>query len=266
MIYAIPEGYYLVVTYILSGIIGLCVGSFLNVVIYRVPLAMSLATPASHCPKCGRKIKWYDNIPVISYIILGGKCRSCKEKISFRYTAVEILNALLWLLSVYVFHDNAVYAVIAMIVSSVSICVFFIDIEHMIIPDRFHFITLPFAILSIFCDTEYDYVSHLIGFGAAAIIFIGIALIGKAWLKKDALGGGDVKLLIVYGLLLGWQKLLLTVLIASISGSVFMIIKKIKEKESREIPFAPFLVAGLIISLFFGNVIIDFYTSLILNV
>ena len=76
MIYAIPEGYYLVVTYILSGIIGLCVGSFLNVVIYRVPLSMSLATPASHCPKCGSKIRWYDNIPVVSYIILGGKCRS----------------------------------------------------------------------------------------------------------------------------------------------------------------------------------------------
>ena len=85
-----------VVALILAGVLGLCVGSFLNVVIYRLPNGMNLAKPASHCPKCKKEIKWYDNIPVLSYIILGGKCRNCKTHISFRYTLVELLNAILW--------------------------------------------------------------------------------------------------------------------------------------------------------------------------
>ena len=94
------ETVYLVFTYVLTGLLGLCIGSFLNVVIYRVPLGMSVVYPPSHCPKCDYKLKWYDNIPVLSYCLLGGKCRSCGEHISFRYTVVELANMLLWLASV----------------------------------------------------------------------------------------------------------------------------------------------------------------------
>ena len=100
------DEYILIVTYILAGLVGLCVGSFLNVVIYRVPNDMSLAKPASHCPKCGYVLHWYDNIPILSYLMLGGKCRKCKEHISIRYTLVEIFNMLLWLLSVYLFWEE----------------------------------------------------------------------------------------------------------------------------------------------------------------
>lgn len=265
MIFPIPDGYYLIITYVLGAIIGLCVGSFLNVVIYRVPLGMSVAFPASHCPKCGYKLRWYDNIPVLSYIILGGKCRSCKEHISFRYTLVELLTAALWVLCVYLFNDNVIYMVCAIITCSVGVCVTFIDLEHMIIPDRFHLIMLPVAVLSIFCDAEYDYISHLIGFGAAIILFIGIAWLGKKILKREALGGGDVKLAIVSGLLLGWQKLILMMLVASVVGSVVMLVKRVKNGESKEIPFAPFLVFGLLVALLVGNPIISAYAALIVG-
>ena len=132
------DNYYLIVTYILAGLIGLCVGSFLNVVIYRVPNEMSLSKPRSHCPKCDCVLHWYDNIPILSYIMLGGKCRNCKESISIRYTLVEILNMLLWILSVYLFYEvSIVYCIISMICCSLLICVFFIDLEHMLIFNRF---------------------------------------------------------------------------------------------------------------------------------
>ena len=100
------DDYILIVTYILSGLIGLCVGSFLNVVIYRIPNNMNLSKPASHCPKCDYQLHWYDNIPVLSYLMLGGKCRKCKQPISIRYMLVELSNMLLWLLAVYLFWEN----------------------------------------------------------------------------------------------------------------------------------------------------------------
>ena len=97
------EHFYLICAYVLSGILGLCVGSFLNVVIYRWPNNMSIAKPSSHCPTCKYELRWYDNIPVLSYLMLGGKCRSCKTHISFRYTAVEVANTVLWLLCAFLF-------------------------------------------------------------------------------------------------------------------------------------------------------------------
>ena len=124
------ETYYLIVTYVLFGLFGLCVGSFLNVVIYRLPNGMSLAKPNSHCPKCKYELRWYDNIPVISYLMLGGKCRSCKTHISFRYTAVELANMIMWLASALLFWERSVVmAIIYAIVSSLFICIFFIDLE-----------------------------------------------------------------------------------------------------------------------------------------
>lgn len=109
------------------ALVGLAVGSFLNVVIYRVPLGMSVATPASHCPNCNASLKWYDNIPVVSYCILGGKCRSCKTHIPFRYTIVELANMLLWIVCVARFSGNVIYGGVVALAISVCICVFFID-------------------------------------------------------------------------------------------------------------------------------------------
>ena len=120
------EEFIMLSTYILAGILGLCVGSFLNVVIYRLPNGMNLAKPDSHCTTCDYMLKWYDNIPVLSYIILGGKCRKCKQKISPRYMLVELLNALLWLLAAHLFWEKSiVYAVLTAVVLSTLVCIFF---------------------------------------------------------------------------------------------------------------------------------------------
>ena len=259
---------YMLFVYILAGLVGLCVGSFLNVVIYRVPQKMSLATPASHCPKCGYKLKWYDNIPILSYCILGGKCRSCKEHISFRYTAVEILNAVLWLACAMLFWEESIpYACIAALACSVGICIAFIDLEHMLIYDRFQLILLALGAAAIFFDSGTKWHSHLIGMGLGFVSFFLLAWVGKKIWKYDALGGGDVKLAAVLGLLLGWEKLLLAVLIASVLASVVLIIVRHArgDEKNTEYPFGPFLVLGMTVALLFGNQIINWYTGILIG-
>lgn len=267
MIIPIPDGYLTVVTYILAAIVGLCVGSFLNVVIYRVPNKMSLAKPASHCPQCGYKLKFYDNIPIISYCILRGRCRSCKKHIPFRYTAVEAATMLLWIACVWRFSDNLIYMIAAMLACSVMVCVAFVDLEHKIIPDRFQIALLVPAIAAIFTDTHTVWYDHLIGGGAAFVVFLLLALVAGKILGREALGGGDIKLVGVLGLMLGWQKLLIMMIIASVAGSIVMLIlkKRSEERESPETPFAPFLTAGALIALLFGDAVIDLYLGLLLG-
>ncbi len=260
------------VYYVLFSVLGLCVGSFLNVVIYRVPNKMSIAFPASHCPKCNYKLKWYDNIPVLSYIILGGKCRNCKLHISFRYTAVEILNTLLWVLCFNVFGSfSIVYSVLAAVTCSVLICVFFIDLENMIIPDRFQIILGVLAIIGIIIEfvikKDKGFISNIIGGIAGFAVFYLFAFFGEKIAKREALGGGDIKLAAVMGLFLGWQRLLLSLIIASLSACIVILIVKLKkDNKSGEYPFAPFLSTGFVISLLFGEQIINAYLSIVLNI
>jgi leader peptidase (prepilin peptidase)/N-methyltransferase len=257
--------FYLICAYLLSGILGLCVGSFLNVVIYRLPKKMSLAKPASHCPSCKYELRWYDNIPLLSYLMLGGKCRRCKTHISFRYTAVELANALLWLLCAFLFWSKSIpLACIYMIVFSVFICVFFIDLEHKIIFDRFQIILLVLGVANIFFDKDFGWLSHVIGGVAGSTVFFLVAWGFEKLCKKEGLGGGDVKLAGVAGLLLGWERLLLGLLIATIPAAVILLIlSKGREGESRQFPFAPFLVVGFGVSMLFGTQIIGWYLSLI---
>ena len=262
------DQYYIIVTYILAGLLGLCVGSFLNVVIYRVPNNMNLAKPASHCPKCGYVLRWYDNIPILSYLMLGGKCRSCKEHISIRYTLVEILNMLLWLLSVYLFwEESIVYSVIAMIASTLLVCVFFIDLEHMLIFNRFSISIAILGIVAMFFDDYTEIIDHILGGVIGGGVFV-LLYYGAIWvLKKEGFGWGDVKLVAAAGLLLGWQKLLFAMLVASITGSIVLLaIRAIKkDEEGKEYPFAPFIVAGIMISMFVGAEVIQWYTNLLLG-
>lgn len=260
--------YYKIVTYILSLLVGLCVGSFLNVVIYRIPNGMSLSKPASHCPKCNYQLRWYDNIPVLSYLILKGKCRSCKEPISIRYTLVEILNMLLWVLSVVLFYETSiVYMIIAMLVSTLLICVFFIDLEHMLIFNRFSISIAILGIVAMFFDDYTSILDHILGGVIGGGVFM-LLYFGSIWiLKKEGFGWGDVKLVAACGLLLGWQKLLLSILIASILGSIVLLLIKYikKDEEGKEYPFAPFIVIGVAIAMFFGTDIINWYINILLG-
>lgn len=262
------EQYILICVYVFAGLIGLCVGSFLNVVIYRLPLGMSLAFPGSHCTRCDYQLKWYDNIPVVSWLMLGGKCRKCKEPISPRYMLVEIANMLLWIICVALFWEKTpVYAVLAAIVCSTLICVFFIDLEHMLIFNRFVLIMAACGLVMMFHDSFTKPADHvigaLIGGGVFAMLYFGAIAI----LKREAMGFGDVKFAAAAGLLLGWQKLILAVLVASVVGSfVLVILNRVKQQErDTEYPFGPFLVGGVLVAMMAGAPLITWYVGLLLG-
>ena len=259
------QSYYLGAAYLLAAVFGLCVGSFLNVVIYRVPAGMSLAVPSSHCPKCKYVLRWYDNIPILSYLMLGGKCRSCRSPISVRYTAVEIANMLLWLLSALLFWQQSVaYAVICALASSVFICVFFIDLEHKLVFNRFVLALTVLGIAAAVVDPYYSAVSHIIGGVGGFGAFYLIAWLFERIRHKDGLGGGDIKLTGACGLLLGWQRLMLAVLCAAVVASVvWVILSRRSGDDETEYPFAPFLTCGFALAMFFGHNIISAYLSLL---
>jgi len=262
-----PEVFVMICVYVLAGLFGVCVGSFLNVVIYRVPNGMSLSNPGSHCTSCNYSLRWYDNIPVLSYISLGGKCRKCKAKISPRYTIVELANMALWLLAVLLFWEKSiVYACAAAIASSVLICIFFIDLEHMLIFNRFTILLAVCGLAAMFTDSGTQWYDHLIGAVAGGAVFLGLYYGAIAVLKKEGLGFGDVKYAAAAGLLLGWQKFILAILIASVAGAVVMTVSNRLQKADKqtEYPFGPFLVAGTLLAMFFGNGIITWYLGLLL--
>ena len=260
------EEFIMLCVYILSGVLGLCVGSFLNVVIYRGPNGMNIAKPDSHCTTCDYVLRWYDNIPVLSYLMLGGKCRKCGQRISPRYMIVEIVNAILWLLSAHLFwSESPVYAILSAVVLSTLVCIFFIDLEHLLIFNRFVIIVGVAGIVAIFFDNFTVWYDHLIGAaafgGGFALIYYCAILI----LKREGIGFGDVKLALAAGLLLGWQKMLLAMLIASVSGSIILLIlKRVRgDEEGHEYPFGPFLAVGIGGAMLIGEPVINWYLSLL---
>ena len=183
---------------------------------------------------------------------------------------VEIFNALLWVLSVLMFWEIEVKAIIytcmAVVVSSVLICIFFIDLEHMIIYNRFTFTVAVCGLVAAGLNTTRWY-DHLIGAAAGAIVFLAIYFGSILIIKREGLGFGDVKLAAAAGLLLGWQKFLLAMLIASVVGSIVLLVIRAvrKDEQGREYPFAPFIVAGMLFALFFGDPVINWYLGLILG-
>lgn len=253
--------------YVLTGLLGVCVGSFLNVVIYRLPKGMSLASPGSHCPGCGYSLRWFDNVPVLSYVFLGGKCRKCKSPISPRYMLVELCNMGLWLLAAGLFWEKSpVYACMVMVVSSVLICIFCIDLEHMLIFNRFSVLVALGGVVAAVVAPNSRWYDHVIGGVVAGGVFWLLYRACIAVLQQEGLGFGDVKYAAAAGLLLGWQKFLLAILVASIAGAVVMTaINRVKGADKRtEHPFGPYLVTGTLLALFFGDGIIAWYLDLVL--
>lgn len=256
---------------ILTLIIGLCVGSFLNVVIYRLPNHMSLAKPASHCPKCEYKLKWYDNIPLLSYIFLGGKCRNCKQKISLRYPIIEFTNMALWFLAL-MFNTNFILPgietnylmfVITCLAFSLLLCIFCCDLDNMEIPDEFQMGLLILGILG-FLSQNISAESKVYGFLLGGGFFGIFALLFYLIRKKEGLGFGDVKLMAVLGLFMGFKNIILCIVLSAISGAIILTIISLKNKEekNKEYPFATFIVPSAIISIIAGNYIVDWYLSL----
>lgn len=240
-------------------IFGILFGSFFNVVGLRVPMKVPFTNDRSYCPTCSNQLRWYELIPVVSFLIQRGKCRNCDSRISPLYPLIELMTGLLFAYS-YIkigFHLELITAIILM---SMLMIIFVSDMAYMLIPNKILLFFLPlFVLMRVIVPLEPWY-NSLIG-GAAAYLLIAIIIIAS----KGGMGAGDMKLLGVLGIVLGLGKVLLTFFIAAllgaIIGGILMFMKKIDKKQS--IPFGPYIVVAAIISYFFGHEIIQKYMSLL---
>ena len=249
-------------------IFGIIIGSFLNVCVYRVPLGISIAKGFSACPTCGARLTAADLVPVLSFAVLRGKCRHCGARISAMYPLVEAATGLLFALLYIRFglsFDLLVYAALA----SLLIVIALIDFKHMIIPNGLVIAGLVLGAgklaASIFTDLFGNWTIYAIGFAAGALPLLLIALFCAWILKKEAIGGGDIKLMAFAGFIIGWQLVIPAYLIGIIGGALISVVLMASGKKKRgdEIPFGPFLCFGILVSVFFGYDIIRWYLGLL---
>jgi leader peptidase (prepilin peptidase) / N-methyltransferase len=278
----LPAGYIAASVFIF----GLIFGSFLNVCISRLPAGKSIVRPGSSCPKCGKSIKAYDNIPVLSYLLLLGKCRNCKTRISAVYPAVELLTGALFLLC-YLEFGNSVLTVKWAAFSAILVVLIFTDWRERILPDKVNFTGLAFALaISFFVRPEDGTAAwiagHLFDFPPPApVISFADALIGAAvgggllWIVgegyfrlrgREGMGFGDVKMMLMAGAFLGLRRTILTILAGSLLGAILGAIFIIASRKgsSYELPFGTFLGAAALLVVFFGTPIVTWYQSLFL--
>ena len=234
---------------------GLFIGSFLNVCIYRMPRSESIVRPRSHCVHCKQAVKWYENIPLLSYIFLRGKCSSCKNPISPRYFVVELLTGILFV-SFYSKFGLGLELLLFLIVGCGLIVASFIDLEHQLIPDTVSLGGLALGLLASIFYSGISFLDSLLGavVGGLSLYLIGVA--GQAIFKKEAMGFGDVKFLTMLGSFLGWQKVLLIFFLAPFFGAGVGIVAKFKYKIDT-IPYGPYLSLAAVVVILFGEEIIN---------
>ena len=249
-------------------LLGLIIGSFLNVCICRLPKRISIVASRSACPACGTILKPRDLVPVLSYLFLGGRCRYCKAKISVQYPLVEALTGALYVL-LYVRFGLVWPLSVYLALVSLLIAISAIDISHMEIPDGLVIAGLVVGgaqlAASIFTPHFGAWHSYVIGFFAGGLPLLLIALFCTYALKKDAIGGGDIKLMAFCGLVIGRKLVITAYLIGIVAGAIFglLLMALSKRKGSDAIPFGPFLSLGVVLSLFFGDALIDWYLGLL---
>lgn len=242
---------------------GLAWGSFLNVVIHRLPLRMSIFRPPSSCPQCHKRIKWYDNIPLLSYLILGGRCRFCKARIPFSYPLLELLTPLSFLL-LHSQYDVSFHFFASCLFTSALITLCFIDLSHQILPDE---ITLPGIVLALVyslfrqdMNLRQALLGAVIGAGFLLLVYGGYYIVRK----KEGLGMGDVTMMLMVGAYLGWVRTFLTLILASLVGAVVgILLITLKKKDFQySLPFGSFLAPAAFVSLLWGERILNAYLSL----
>jgi leader peptidase (prepilin peptidase)/N-methyltransferase len=244
-------------------ILGAVVGSFLNVCICRLPVDESVVSPPSHCPHCQYQIRWFDNIPLVSYVLLGGKCRGCQAKISLQYPLVELLNALLSLALFMRFGPTLAFGVLFLFCSALVV-ITFIDIEHQIIPDEISLPGIVIGFIFSFFLKGHGWLNSLLGIllGGGSLLLVAYCY---QWLTgKEGMGGGDIKLLAMMGAFLGWKSIPFIIFASSLVGSVVGIsLMLIQKKDSKlAIPFGPYLAFGALLFIFFGHRLISWYLTL----
>jgi leader peptidase (prepilin peptidase) / N-methyltransferase len=256
---------------LLAFVFGAIIGSFLNVCIARIPNDESVIHPPSRCPKCKTRIRFYDNIPLISYVLLLGRCRDCGERISPRYFAVELLMAALAVALYYQFGLGLAFIASFVFVAAL-IVISFIDLDVRIVPDVISLpgivIGLLFSVIGRFVlNDPYELVpspwSSILGILIGGGVLLTLAWAYEAFTGVEGMGGGDIKLLAMIGAFLGWPSVPVTLFFSSLGGSVIgltaMVIKGVGRKYA--LPFAPFLCLGALLYLFFGRELVEIYLS-----
>jgi leader peptidase (prepilin peptidase)/N-methyltransferase len=246
--------------HIISIIFGAIVGSFLNVCIHRLPKGESIVMPGSHCPDCKKPIRFYDNIPLISYFLLRGKCRNCKKPISIQYPLIEGITAIGSLLLFLKYGPSLSYLIYFLFLDGL-IVITVIDLYHQIIPDVVSIPGIGVGLLGSFIIPHHTTLDALTGILAGGGSLFLVAVLYQWLFKREGMGGGDIKLLAMIGAFLGWKAVILTILLGSLIGSmVGIMIMILKGKNFKyAIPFGPFLSLGAVTALFYQNEIISWY-------
>ena len=250
--------------YVFACLVGAFIGSFLNVCIYRLPRRESLLWPGSHCPSCGAPVAPYDNLPVLSYVLLKGRCRACQAIISPRYPIVELANGIGYGFILWWFGLNWPAAIYALLFS-VLLVVTFIDLSHQIVPDV---ITLPGIVLGLLCASTIlpvGLLNSVVGIVLGGGILWVLAWISPYIFGKEGMGGGDIKLLAMIGAFLGWKPALLTIMVGALTGSIVgigLIALKVARRD-QYLPFGPFLAFGAVVAMFFHREILTWYLGLL---
>ena len=240
-----------------AAVFGLIIGSFLNVVIARLPARRSLLRPASACPGCGVAVGWRDNIPLLSFVMLRGRCRACTMPISWRYPVIEVTTAVLWV-AAYTIFGISPHLAVAVVFLSTLVVITAIDLEHQIIPDL---ITLPgiaAGVVATLATGRITWAESLIGIAVGGGLFFAIILV-----SGGGMGGGDMKLGAMFGAFLGWKVTLLAIFVAVLLGGTLalglLVTGRMRRKDP--IPFGPFLAAGGAIGLLWGERIVQWYVT-----
>jgi len=249
---------------VVSLLFGAAIGSFLNVCIYRLPLHESIVFPASHCRVCATPLTWYDNVPLMSYVLRRGRCRFCGTAFSSRYFLVELLTALLAVALVSHF-GLTVTAVGYFAFSAALIVITFIDLDYQIIPDVVSLPGIVAGVLFSVVSPELSVWSSLVGLILGAGVLLAVALGYRVATGREGMGGGDVKLLAMIGAFLGWRAVPFTLFTASFIGSVVGVAAMVRANADSKLalPFGPFLSFGALCYLFFGEQLIEWYLGLL---
>lgn len=246
------------VIYIIIFLLGITVGSFLNVCILRIPAHESIVTGPSHCPKCGRRLKWYELVPIFSWLALKGRCSGCKGAISAQYPLIEALNGVLWVICFAVLGTSP-YAALACLLTSALLVVAVIDWRTMEIPLG---TTITVAVLGgLAAALDYQNLSlHVIGLFAVSLPLYLLYLATRG----RGIGGGDIKLMAGCGLFLGWKLIILSFFGGCLIGTIIHLILMAAKKAGRQLSFGPYLSLGVVLSLLFGEYLLNWYLGLFL--
>lgn len=242
-----------------AALFGACIGSFLNVVIHRLPLGQSLISPPSRCPRCGYRLKWYDNIPIFGWLLLGGRCRECKSRISMQYPIVELVTALLFVLVVWLTAPGPLL-VIRLLFISLLIPLFVIDLQHQILPNQ---ITIPGMVAGFLLSFigPPGWRESLLGIVTGAGFFYLAFYLYYLWRRVEGMGFGDLKMLGMIGAFLGWKAVLMTIFLSSLVGALVGGLMMLVSRKGMDtaLPYGTFLAMASVAAMFVADPFLDWY-------